>query len=337
MNKNDFLSFIEKCWDYIAGIFIKETEQNDNNKNEIINEMKPLKQDICDEENKDSETLRSAVFSIKDEIVNKSKDTSLRNDVLATKQNVSEDGILCVKIKENKNAIDEILTTFTNEVKTANEAKNNAEEKLKGSKKENDALKSKEISLKTRLDESEKKSKKTEEREKAEKEKNEKLNVAKNDIESQKEVLEKELNDFKSSFEKKEILNLLNAILECPALEAFRSAKGIKDKKPNSILSLILILNSPKVFIDSYYNYLLKYKQSNQEGITEDEINFYTAINQYFGNETIRDCKTTKVTGTFTKDIHRGIKGETGGEIENGIILIPGDVTGENKIKVKLK
>ena len=306
MNKEDFLNFIDKCWDSIGEIFKKRKENNNNNKDEIINEIKPLKRDICDEENQNSETLRSAIFSIKNKIITNNEETTLRNDISEIKKKADD---IYNKTEENEKAIGNILSTFTTEIKAANEAKKEAEENLKISKNENETLQN-EI---------------------------EKLNQVKDTINNKNEKIEKELKDFKSVFEDEKIINLLNAIFKCPALEEFRKAKKIIDNKPSSILNLILLLNSPKSFIDSYYNFLVEFKKLNQKGISDEEENFYVAINEYFEKEVIIEPKQRKITGEFDKLKHRGINGEYCGEIDDGIILIPSDCTKENKIKVKLK
>ena len=147
------------------------------------------------------------------------------------------------------------------------------------------------------------------------------------------------LETYKEVFENKKLLNLLNSILANPALEIYRETKGIIDSSPQSLFNLISNLTTPKVFVSSYYDDLTEYKKTHQSEMSKEEIEFYKAINDYFGNDVILIPEKNKID-RFDKAKHRGINRD--GKItlkgdNNAIILIPADTTNNDKIKVSVE
>lgn len=155
----------------------------------------------------------------------------------------------------------------------------------------------------------------------------------------QKEQEIQNLKPFEDVFKSEKIMALLNALLNNKALKEYREKEGINDDSPRSIYNLIKKLDSGKLFINSYYESLVKYKQEkdNQNEMSSEETDFYLKINKYFDKELIINPESKKINGSFTKAEHRGIGGETSGDMDDGIILIPSDSIGNDKIKVKLK
>ncbi len=144
------------------------------------------------------------------------------------------------------------------------------------------------------------------------------------------------LQPFEDVFHEKKLAKLLRTILDNPALENYRDKESIKDTSAQSIFNLVKHLSSAKVFISSYYDNLVEYKKKNQDEMRDEETDFYEALNHYFGDEYIKSIQKKEDRG-FDKACHRGIKGESNGEIDDGIILIPADTTNNDKIKVKIK
>jgi len=201
------------------------------------------------------------------------------------------------------------------------------------------------------------------------KEKNKKLEKLEKDfksLQSYSEKLEKERDNYKeevinlkeqldicnSNFEKEKLeknnlklevdsvksqkeFKLLKALLNNPALEQYREKYNIKNEDLISLFNLNRFLASPRVFVNSYYDYLVEYKKVNQSEMDDREIEFYKAVNEYFNEEIIKDIKKFE-EGSFDKSKHRGINNETRGEIsDDKIVLIPTHL--DAKMRVKLK
>jgi len=147
----------------------------------------------------------------------------------------------------------------------------------------------------------------------------------------EKEILKSEIDKLKSQKEFK----LLKALLNNPALKDYREKYNIKGEDLISLFNLNRFLSSPRVFINSYYDYLVEYKKANPYEMDDREIEFYKAVNEYFNEEVIKDIKKFE-EGSFDKTKHRGINNETRGEIsDDKIVLIPTHL--DSKMRVKLK
>ena len=159
---------------------------------------------------------------------------------------------------------------------------------------------------------------------------------------SLEEKLEEEkenLLNYKEVFESEKLLNLLNSIINNPALSIYRKNKKIEDNSPKSLFNLISQLATPKVFVNSYYNDLVEYKKGNRSEMSEEEIKFYKAVNDYFGEDVI-DIPVSKRIDKFDKAKHIGMKENgklTMDRNDNAIILIPSDKTNNDKIRVVAK
>jgi len=146
------------------------------------------------------------------------------------------------------------------------------------------------------------------------------------------------LLDYKKVFEEDDkLMELLDSLLKNPTLKEYKEKNEITDKTPKSIKNLLLKLTTSQIFINSYYDDLVEYKKENQTIMSDEEIRFYKAINNYFEDEIIIHPSTKTTDKSFSRSLHRGINGEQAGEIDNGIILIPADKIDNEKIKVKLK
>jgi chromosome segregation ATPase len=160
-----------------------------------------------------------------------------------------------------------------------------------------------------------------------------KLKECKNEISE----LEK-LREYKEVFEDEKLNNLLNAILKNNALVKFREDNNIKDISPKSIMNLVKFLKDERVFVNSIYNYILEYKRENQTEMSDEEIEFYNAVNDYFGKEVFFNIYKHVKEDKFDKSIHRGINGETRGELsDDKLVLIPSSNVDGIKMKVKMK
>jgi chromosome segregation ATPase len=158
-------------------------------------------------------------------------------------------------------------------------------------------------------------------------------------LEEKLEDEKKNLFDYKKVFENEKLLNLLNSILANPALSTYRKYKKIEDHSPQSLFNLISKLATSKVFIGSYYDDLVNYKKNNHSEMSEEEIKFYKAVNDYFGEEVI-DIPDSKRIEKFDKAKHIGMKENgklTMDGSNNAIILIPADTTNNDKMKVAVK
>jgi septal ring factor EnvC (AmiA/AmiB activator) len=161
------------------------------------------------------------------------------------------------------------------------------------------------------------------------------LNEKENELkETTKEI--KKLEQFESSIKSPKLMTLLNTLLVNPALGKHREKSAIVDDSAQSILNLLLKLSTGQIFVKSYYETLVEYKKENQKVMSSEEVAFYEAINDFFGEEIIKNPNITKVEGKFDKSKHRGINNEKEGTIDSGIVLIPSDTTNNDKIKVKL-
>ena len=146
------------------------------------------------------------------------------------------------------------------------------------------------------------------------------------------------LLDYKKVFEEDDkLMELLDSLLKNPTLKEYKEKNEITDKTTKSIKNLLLKLTTSQIFINSYYDDLVEYKKENQTIMSDEEIRFYKAINNYFEDEIIIHPSTKTTDKSFSRSLHRGINGEQAGEIDNGIILIPADKIDNEKIKVKLK
>ncbi|GEM_PF-3477854 len=145
------------------------------------------------------------------------------------------------------------------------------------------------------------------------------------------------LESYKETFASGKTMRLLEALLCNKTLEAYRRHYNITDKSTQSILHLTKQLLDAKTIINNYYKHLSEYKKEYQEAMSREEIDFYGQINAYFGETIIHIPENGKINSEFTKAEHRGINGETSGTIDDGIVLIPSDAVGNEKIKVKLK
>jgi len=198
--------------------------------------------------------------------------------------------------------------------------------------------------LKTKIEEIQKSKDNLEKEKKELEETNKRLQ---DDLKSKKEKLaecENQKNDlsplldYKKVFEEDDkLMDLLDSLLKNPTLKEYKEKNEITDKTPKSIKNLLLKLSTPQIFINSYYEDLVKYKKENPTIMSDEEVRFYNAINNYFGDEIIIYPSTKTTDKSFSRSLHRGIDGETSGEIDNGIILIPADKIDNEKIKVKLK
>jgi len=147
----------------------------------------------------------------------------------------------------------------------------------------------------------------------------------------EKEKIEDELNSLKDE----KVLKLLRILLKNEALKSYKEKNDIKDESLKSLINLTKLLHSPKGFINSYLNDLREYKKENQTEMSDNEIEFYKAVNEYFGEDIIKDIYKIEKS-EFDKMKHRGINGETRGEISaDGIVLIP--THGDSKMRIKLK
>jgi DNA repair exonuclease SbcCD ATPase subunit len=146
------------------------------------------------------------------------------------------------------------------------------------------------------------------------------------------------LREYKEVFEDEKLNNLLNAILKNNALVKFREDNNIKDISPKSIMNLVKFLKDERVFVNSIYNYILEYKRENQTEMSDEEIEFYNAVNDYFGKEVFFNIYKHVKEDKFDKSIHRGINGETRGELsDDKLVLIPSSNVDGIKMKVKMK
>jgi len=257
--------------------------------------------------------------------------------------NTKELKALETKIDENQKSIKKILDNnfeySKNEVKESEKKKVEAEEKLKEKEKRVEELKvinkqqeSEVTDFKDELAEKQQESKKYEES------LTKKSLLIKEKEDEVKEIHEelKNLKSFESSIKSPKLMTLLNTLLENSALSAYRKESTIVDDSAKSIYNLLLKLSTGQIFVKSYYETLVEYKKENQKEMSREEVAFYEAINQFFGEDIIENSSKTKVDGKFDKSKHRGINNEKEGTFDSGIILIPSDTTNNDKIKVKL-
>jgi len=130
---------------------------------------------------------------------------------------------------------------------------------------------------------------------------------------------------------------LFSTILNNETLLEYRKKYNVVDNSIYSAIYLFRNLCNARTFINSFYDDLVEYKKSHQTPLSDNEVEFYKAINEYFDEEIIKNPTQKVYDGSFERDIHRGINNERDGEIDEGIILIPAMKVDNKKMKVKLK
>ena len=146
------------------------------------------------------------------------------------------------------------------------------------------------------------------------------------------------LEEFKRTVANEKLLSLLDKILNNRALESFRKEFDILNKDAASIANLLKRVADEKVFVNSFYKSAEEYKKKHQEALLDEEIEFYNEINNYFDSEIFTSITKTVSEDEFDKTLHRGIDGQSKGELsEDKELLIPKCSVEDRKIKVKLK
>jgi len=300
------------------------------------------------------ETILEYVGKILDIFVNKDKEMGKKIEEIKSfmeknifsilqnlqKNNTKTDEILediKEELKGNSSKSNEILEYLKEDVKEAKKRADKAKEKLREEEQENKTLKKNLSDLKLEKEREENKSAELNIKVLSQEEKIKEVEKHLTNEKENSQKIEVKYKAFEEAFMSEKIIKLLEATLENQALEAYKNENSINDKSPKSILNLLLNLSTEQTFVKSYYDSLVEYKKSNQEEMTKEEVAFYEAINSYFDKEVINNPRETKVAGSFDKSKHRGIEMENKGEIDNGIILIPSDITNNDKIKVKMK
>ena len=300
------------------------------------------------------ETILEYVGKILDIFVNKDKEMGKKIEEIKSfmeknivsilknlqKNNTKTDKILediKEELKGNSSKSNEILEYLKEDVKEAKKRADKAKEKLREEEQENKTLKKNLSDLKLEKEREENKSAELNIKVLSQEEKIKEVEKHLTNEKENSQKIEVKYKAFEEAFMSEKIIKLLEATLENKALEAYKNENSINDKSPKSILNLLLNLSTEQTFVKSYYDSLVEYKKSNQEEMTKEEVAFYEAINSYFDKEVINNPREIKVADSFDKSKHRGIEMENKGEIDNGIILIPSDITNNDKIKVKMK
>ena len=144
------------------------------------------------------------------------------------------------------------------------------------------------------------------------------------------------LKEYKEAFEDEKLQNLLDTILNNETLIRFREENGIIDKSPKSILNLVKFLNDDSSFVNFIYDYIVEYKKENQTEMSDNEIAFYKAVNNYFNKDVFFNIYKRVQEDRFDKSIHRGIGGEIRAELsDDRLVLVPS--VNDSKMRVKVK
>jgi DNA repair exonuclease SbcCD ATPase subunit len=312
-------------------------DENKENKEAIIQAIEPLKAEICGEDGQDTlrktvldssttiseilQYLQNEVKDIKGEN-SKLKDSNTKLKIKTSNLETEKSGLEQAhsKLKTEKDDLDKIHSELDKAHSKLKDSNTKLKIKTSNLETEKSGLEQAHSELKTEKDD---------------------LEQAHFELKNENNALQDKvlsLSSWKLVFNNEKIVCLLEAILNCPALKQYCKDMKLTDSNiPQSVYNLLLKLGSAKLFIDSYYKSMVEYKKTNQEPpITDDEIKFYAAINNFFGEKVIKNHDQKQVQGSFDKAKHAGLNLEGQGSIVDNAILIPADATG-NQIKVKLR